>query len=468
MIREQSRLLQQILFFSDLLCITLGWILGYYLRFEVLTFSPFELPLWRPLSRYLDYLPALLLIWAFGFAASGLYNPKVVERFYNMVYAVGRAVIWALGTAFIGMFFYRQFFFSRFHMFLFAACTSLLMILTRGVAYQFVRVGRIQGKNQKRVLILGAGKIGQRLAAAFKQYPWMGFEIVGFLDDDKNRDTRVIGNLDALADVTDAAEKEGKPIHYVYIALPLRVADKIEQLLDVLSSRLSHVYLVPDLMRFNLLNSRISDIEGMPLIHLIDETPMDIRRFIKRMLDIMGAIGALLVFSPIMFLLALGVKLSSKGPVFYKQERMSMNGQTFKMLKFRSMPMDSENKSGPVWAKSGENRATPLGSFMRRTSLDELPQFWNVLVGEMSLVGPRPERPFFIQQFKQHVPNYMLRHKAKAGITGWAQVNGFRGDTSIEKRIEYDLYYIQNWSLKLDFKIMLMTVWKGFRDENAY
>ena len=164
----------------------------------------------------------------------------------------------------------------------------------------------------------------------------------------------------------------------------------------------------------------------------------------------------------------MAVKLSSRGGVLYKQQRMGLNGKTFDMLKFRTMPTDAEKSSGPVWATAGEERATPVGSFLRRTSLDELPQFFNVLKGEMSVVGPRPERPVFIQEFRQRVPGYMLRHKTKAGITGWAQVNGWRGDTSLEKRIEYDLYYIQNWSLALDLKIMWLTIWKGFVSENAY
>jgi putative colanic acid biosysnthesis UDP-glucose lipid carrier transferase len=162
------------------------------------------------------------------------------------------------------------------------------------------------------------------------------------------------------------------------------------------------------------------------------------------------------------------VKLSSPGPVFYRQQRMGLNGKTFDMLKFRSMPVDAESGTGAVWAQPGERRATPVGAFLRRTSLDELPQFINVLLGDMSVVGPRPERPVFIEEFKERVPHYMLRHKVKAGITGWAQVNGWRGNTSIEKRIEYDLYYIQNWSLSLDLKIMWMTLWKGFVHENAY
>jgi putative colanic acid biosynthesis UDP-glucose lipid carrier transferase len=268
--------------------------------------------------------------------------------------------------------------------------------------------------------------------------------------------------------VLDRFEEAGRPIQYVYVALPMSATERITDLANEMSSRLAHVCLVPDLFHLNILNSRITDIGGLPVIHMIDEAPLDFRRAVKRMMDIAFSALFLLVAFPILFVIALAVKLSSRGPVFYRQERMGLNGQTFDMLKFRSMPVNAEKSTGAVWAKAGENRATRVGAFLRKTSLDELPQFFNVLKGDMSVVGPRPERPVFIDQFRDQIPKYMLRHKMKAGITGWAQVNGWRGNTSIEKRIEFDLYYIQNWSLRLDLKIMLMTVWKGFVHENAY
>jgi len=186
------------------------------------------------------------------------------------------------------------------------------------------------------------------------------------------------------------------------------------------------------------------------------------------MVDVTFSGLLLIVLSPLMFLIALAVKLSSSGPVFYRQTRMGLNGKKFEMLKFRSMPVDTEKDSGAVWATKDEGRATKAGAFLRKTSLDELPQFINVLKGDMSIVGPRPERPIFINEFRNQVPQYMLRHKMKAGITGWAQVNGWRGNTSISKRIEFDIYYIRNWSLRLDLKIMLMTIWRGFASEHAY
>ena len=319
----------------------------------------------------------------------------------------------------------------------------------------------------RRVLIVGAGVAGRRRQASFEQYPWMGLKVVGFLDDHKQDEPDVLGVIDDAVRIVDEAQ-ESEPIDYVYIALPLSAAGRIEEILSALSSRLVHVCLVPDLLQYNIINSRLTDVDGLPVLHLIDETPMDLRRFVKRGIDIGFSALFLLVTAPLLLVIAIAVRLSSPGPILYRQERMSLNGQTFNILKFRSMPQHVEKQTGAVWAQSGEDRATAVGNVLRRTSLDELPQFINVLKGDMSVVGPRPERPVFIEDFKERVPRYMLRHKMKGGITGWAQVNGWRGNTSIEKRIQYDLYYIQNWSLILDCKIMVMTLWKGFVNKNAY
>lgn len=463
MLKEQSRLYQRLLFCVDLVLIATGWSLAYLIRFEVLT--P---PEWVPFSRYLSFLPWVLFLSTLVFYASGLYAANRAQRLPLLIFSVVRAVAFGLLFVTASLYFYRTFSFSRLHMILFGLITPVLMIAARVALYTAVRHARLRGKNVRRVLIVGAGRAGRRLAASFRQYPWMGFDVVGFIDDHKPISGDVLARTDDVSTVVDWLEAQGRRLDYVYIALPLTAAEKIERIVDELSTRLPHVYLVPDLFQFNILNSRVSDVNGLPVIHLIDEAPLDLRRFIKRFFDVVFAATVLTVTAPLMLVIALAVKLSSKGPVFYKQERMTLNGHRFQMLKFRSMPVDAEAETGPVWAQPGEDRATPVGRFLRRTSLDELPQFINVLKGDMSVVGPRPERPVFVDAFRSRVPGYMLRHKVPAGITGWAQVNGWRGNTSIEKRIECDLYYIQNWSLALDFKIMVMTLWKGFVHEHAY
>ena len=465
MLQEQSRFYQQLLFFMDMLLVGCAWIVAYYLRFEILVSWPVPLPEWHPLSRYLIFLPWILISAALTFWASGLYVPNRAQRWTTLIRSVAKSVGLALIITLAFLSFYRDFNVSRLTILLFAALTPISMVTLRLSIYFFVRSARRRGRHLRRVLIVGAGTAGRRLAKSFELYPWMGFQVIGFLDDHKTDEPDVLGKVDDVLPLLDAAEN---PIHYVYIALPLHAVGKIETLLSSLSTRLVHVCLVPDLLQHDIINSRITDVDGLPVLHIIDEAPIDFRRFVKRCLDVVFSLLVLIILSPLLLTIAVLVLLSSKGPVLYKQERMGLNGLCFNMLKFRSMPVTAEKESGAVWAKKGENRATPIGRILRRTSLDELPQFINVLKGDMSVVGPRPERPVFIEDFKNRIPRYMLRHKMKAGITGWAQVNGWRGNTSLEKRIQHDLYYIQNWSLYLDIKIMILTVWKGFVNRNAY
>ena len=469
MLQEQSRLFQRILFAVDLALIVTGWIFAWFIRFEVLSWTGFiPPPEWLPLSRYLSFLPWVLIVSMGVFWFSGLYTPDRLQRMTHLTLSVTKAVVMGLIVVTASLSFYRELYFSRLHMMLFGAITPMLMILARIAMYMLLRRARKQGMYLRRVLILGAGAAGRKLEEALRHYPWIGFEIAGFLDDHKQDQEDVLGGISEVVAVVDRFQQEGRPINYVYIALPLTVLHRIQPLVNELSTRLAHICLVPDLFHFDIVNSRVTSVEGLPIIHLVDEAPMEFARITKRIVDVVFASTVLVLLSPLLLLLAVGVKLSSSGPVFYKQNRMGLNGRTFDMLKFRSMPVDAEAATGAIWAQPGEKRATRLGAFMRRTSLDELPQFINVLKGDMSVVGPRPERPVFIEQFRERVPRYMLRHKVKAGITGWAQVNGWRGDTSIEKRIEYDLYYIRNWSLRLDIKIMIMTLWSGFVNKNAY
>ncbi|MCY4225552.1 MAG: undecaprenyl-phosphate glucose phosphotransferase [Bacteroidetes bacterium] len=465
MLQEQSRFYQQLLFFADMILVGTAWIAAYYLRFEVLTTWPVPLPEWHPLSRYLTFFPWILISAALTFWASGLYIPDRAQRWTSLIRSVGKSVGLALVVSMAFLSLYRDFNISRLTILLFATLTPLSMLSLRLLIYLYIRNARKKGRNLRRVLIIGAGSAGRRLQKSFELYPWMGFQVIGFLDDHKTDMPDVLGKVDDVLDFLDSSKD---PIDYVYIALPLKAVGTIEKLLSSLSSRLVHVCLVPDLLQHDIINSRITDVDGLPVLHIIDETPMDFRRFIKRSLDVAFSILVLTILSPLLLIISLLVLMSSRGPVLYRQERMGLNGQVFHMLKFRSMPVTAEQDSGAVWATKGENRATPVGKFLRRTSLDELPQFINVLKGDMSVVGPRPERPVFIHDFKEKIPRYMQRHKMKAGITGWAQVNGWRGNTSLEKRIQHDLYYIQNWSLLLDIKIMVMTVWKGFVNRNAY
>ena len=465
MLQEQSRFYQQLLFFADMILVGATWVIAYYLRFEIFAAWPIPLPEWEPVDRYLAFVPWILISAALTFWASGLYVPDRAQRWTRLIRSVGKAVGLALLITMAFVTLYRNFYVSRLTILIFAVLAPASIITLRIGLYLSARRARRQGQGMRRVLIVGAGIAGRRLQRSFDKYPWMGFKVLGFLDDHKTDEPDILGTTDEVATIVDSAEE---PIDYVYIALPLKAADRIEQLVSILSTRLVHVCLVPDLLQLDIINSRITDVDGLPVLHIIDEAPMDFRRFVKRVIDVLFSILILIALSPILLIISILVKLSSPGPILYRQERMSLNGQCFDMLKFRSMPVTAEAKTGPAWNTKDDNRATPIGKFIRRTSLDELPQFINVLKGDMSVVGPRPERPVFIKEFKERIPRYMLRHKMKAGITGWAQVNGWRGNTSLTERIRHDLYYIQNWSLLLDVKIILMTVWKGFINRNAY
>jgi len=256
-------------------------------------------------------------------------------------------------------------------------------------------------------------------------------------------------------------------IDKVFIAIPLEAYGRMEGILRSLEEAIVDINVVPDLYQYITLRGGVEEFEGLPLISLQDSPSYGWNLVAKRVLDIGSSGIALLITAPLLLLIAAAIKLTSPGPVLYRQERMGLDGRTFQMRKFRSMRTEAEEDTGAVWATRDDRRRTAIGALLRRTSLDELPQLINVLLGEMSLVGPRPERPVFIEEFRKQIPRYMLRHKVKAGITGWAQVNGWRGDTSLDRRIECDLFYIEHWSLLFDLKILWLSLWKGFIHKNA-
>ncbi len=326
---------------------------------------------------------------------------------------------------------------------------------------------RKRGFNLRHVIIISEAGVGQEVLRKVEALSKSGFHISGYYSDDEERPK---SSFDFSFDNINNGliSMQNQQVDQVWLAMPLSADRKVKKILDDLRHTTADIRFIPDLFSFHLINQSASDLFGMPVINL-SVSPMDgMNRVIKGMEDRFISAFVLIVISPLLLLIAIGVKLSSRGPVFYHQERVSWNGSPFDMYKFRSMPVEAESESGAVWAKDGESRATPFGSLLRKTSLDELPQFWNVLKGDMSIVGPRPERPIFVEKFKDEIPGYMQKHMVKAGITGWAQVNGWRGDTELARRIECDLYYIEHWSIWLDLKIMFLTIFKGFTNENAY
>jgi putative colanic acid biosysnthesis UDP-glucose lipid carrier transferase len=348
--------------------------------------------------------------------------------------------------------------------------TPTLLLAYRLLVSVVVSRFRNLGWNSRKIAILGAGSLGQRLAASVYENRALGYEAVGFYDDNLELAGQSINGIPVLGSIEDFLQQSRLEDKFdeIYITLPLRAEKRIKSILNTLANSTVTVKFIPDYFTFDLLHSRITDIGGLPIISIYD-SPLNTstNKLIKRSEDIILSSIFLILALPIFIVIAIGVKLSSKGPVFYQQKRVGWNGEIFNMYKFRSMPVDTENDS-LIWGSAKDKINTQFGAFIRKTSLDELPQFFNVLRGDMSIVGPRPEREVFVEKFRKEIPRYMQKHMVKAGITGWAQVHGWRGDTSLKKRIEFDLIYIDDWSLWLDFKIIVMTIFKGFMNKNAY
>jgi putative colanic acid biosynthesis UDP-glucose lipid carrier transferase len=342
-------------------------------------------------------------------------------------------------------------------------------VASRAAMRVALRVLRRRGYNLRHVVIVGAGMHGREIAARLKAAPWSGLNVRGFYDDDFSLAGReldgipVLGRIDRVAD--DLEQED--PADQVWIALPLRTENRIREVLNTLRQTTAVVRFVPDIYSFHLLHHSVTEIAGLPVLNITDSPHTGIDSTLKALEDFVLASILLVITLPFWILIAVGVKVSSPGSVFYRQERVTWNGQRFRMFKFRSMPHDAETESGAVWSQRGEARATRFGSFLRRYSLDELPQLLNVLKGDMSLVGPRPERTQFVRDFRHRIPGYMQKHLVKAGITGWAQVNDLRGDSDLEQRIQYDLFYIDNWSLWFDLRILALTLWHILTSRNA-
>lgn len=346
------------------------------------------------------------------------------------------------------------------------------------VSARFVHAGlmsslRTEGFGSERLLVVGAGRTGQLILDKIRRSPQLGYEAVGFVRHrpwPEGEEVTEIDGLPILGGTNQLAEiVETEQVDEIIVALSGVAHEEILDVILAVTDLPVSITVYPD--TFRLLTSdvlSISDLNGLPTVRVRSFGLRPVERMIKRGMDVVVSVSVLVIFSPLMLLFAALVKLSSPGPVFYIQERVGRDGRTFQVLKFRSMPVDAEMKTGPVFTRENDDRPTRVGRFMRRYSVDELPQFINVLFGEMSVVGPRPERPVFVEQFRQMIPSYMARHHEKSGITGWAQVNGLRGDTSIEERSRYDLYYVENWSILFDIKIMIKTLLHIFRQDNAY
>jgi Undecaprenyl-phosphate glucose phosphotransferase len=476
MIKRHNRLLVGLFVASDFCAGVLAFLGAYLVRFSLGV-----LPITKgvpPFIQYVHLAPFIGALVPLAFQVQGLYRlrrgrSRVDDFFGVFVGSILAVVIGLVGTLYVQTYYVAQsqdvgqYEVSQIVWVIFLAINVALCYTSREVVRETLERRWRAGIGLKRVLIAGAGDLGRIVADKVLEHRELGFKVVGFVDDRTGDHIgyRGIPLLGPLAEAEEVIRREH--IDHLYVALPLEEHVKMLGLVEATSKEGVDVHVVPDLLQFIALRARLENLDGVPIITLNDVPLRGFNSVLKRVTDILISGAALAVMAIPFGIIALLIRKTSKGPVFYKQERMGLDGKAFNVYKFRSMYQGAEDATGPIWAREDDPRCTPVGTFLRRWDIDELPQFWNVLRGDMSIVGPRPERPFFVEQFKHRIPQYMLRHKVKAGITGWAQVNGWRGNTSLEKRIEYDLYYIENWSVALDLKIIWLTVVRGLQKHAA-
>ena len=472
MVKRYSRWLIALYVASDAVLAAVAFVLAYLLRFETGIIPVTKgLP---PFRQYVNILPFVAALVPLAYYLQGLYRvhrsrSRVDDFFVVLVGSVLAVVMGIVSTLYVQTYVVSEelkargaFEVSQPVWALFLVLNVALTFASREVVRQAFERRFRAGIGLKRILVAGAGELGKLVADRILEHRELGFRVVGFIDDRAGGDHLGHRGLPLLGTLAEAGEIiRRERIDQLYVALPLEEHVKMLDVVEAASRELLDIKVVPDLLQVIALRARLEDLDGVPIVNLTDVPLQGLNSALKRLIDLTLSGAALLVLALPCAIIAALIRMTSPGPIFYRQERMGLDGKAFTVTKFRSMYIGAEEDTGPVWASEDDPRCTPFGRFLRRYDLDELPQFWNVFKGEMSLVGPRPERPFFVEQFKHRFPQYMLRHKVKAGITGWAQVNGWRGNTSIEKRIEFDLYYIENWSVRLDFKIIWLTVLRG-------
>jgi Undecaprenyl-phosphate glucose phosphotransferase len=479
MLSRHNRLLVTLYVASDALIAIAAFLLAYSLRFQTGL-----IPITKgipPLRQYINVLPFIAAVVPIGFHLQGIYRLRRgrsrVDDFFGVFVGSILAVVFGIvATLYTQAYFATPnakdtgaFEVSQAVWAIFLVINVVLTYASREIVREVLERRWRAGIGLKRILIAGSGELGRLVADKILEHRELGYQIVGFVDDRAGGDHLGYRGLPLLGSVDEAAEIAAREsIDHLYVALPPEQHLRMLQLIESTSRECVDVKVVPDLLQVIALRARLEDLDGVPVININDVPLQGFNSVVKRGIDIVISAAALAVLALPIAILAALVRLTSRGPVFYYQERMGLDGKSITIVKFRSMYDGAESHTGPVWARENDPRVTPLGRFLRKANLDELPQLWNVLRGDMSIVGPRPERPHFVEQFKHRIPQYMLRHKVKAGLTGWAQVNGWRGNTSIEKRIEYDLYYIENWSVRLDLKIMWLTLLRGFFHKHAY
>ncbi len=450
----------------DLILTATAWLGSYAVRFHSGLFTVHRgVP---DFALYLRALPLILLLGMLAYRLGGMYEVHRLRRFREELAAVAKGValmvLLVMATSFARQAQHE----SRGAMVLFAVSAVVGVVATRRLSWTAMRKLRARGVNQSHALIVGTGRLARRTVQTLRAVNWSGIQPVGYVEDESHRNTG--GDLPILGSIADLPELvEKHHIEHVFVSLPLNRYADARRVFTALSQTVVDVRLIADLPAMAGMTFTTTQIHGMTVVGLRENPHHGLNMVIKRMMDIVLATIAIVLLAPLMATIAVLIKLTSPGPVLYRQERCGLNGRSFMMLKFRSLRADAE-ANGPQMTAKNDPRRTRLGAILRATNLDELPQLFNVLRGDMSIVGPRPERPVFVQKFARTIPNYNARHAVKAGITGWAQVNGWRGNSSLRKRVQFDLYYISHWNPVFDLRIMFLTVWRMLfsKQKHAY
>ena len=466
MIRDNQKFFNTFHVVIDALVIAAAYALAYWIKFSSGLFVngvhwTFEI--------YGMALIPVIPVYLFLYFAFNLYTSKRVQGRRLELSNIVKANTIGLLLFIMILFVLHLDDFSRAMLVIFYVTNVVLEAVARNAIRMFLRDIRRKGFNIKQILLVGYSRAAEEYIDRIKANPEWGYDIMGILDDNvqsgmKYRGVEVFGRTEEIAEVLEAAKPDE-----IAITLGLSEYSKLEHIVAVCEKSGVHTKFIPDYNNIIPTRPYTEDLMGLPVIN-IRHVPLTntFNAFMKRSMDLVGSVFAIILFSPVMLVTAIAIKLTSPGPLIYTQERVGLHNKTFRMYKFRSMDVQSPKKERGAWTVPDDPRVTKVGKIIRRTSIDELPQLFNILKGDMSLVGPRPERPFFVEKFREEIPRYMIKHQVRPGMTGWAQINGYRGNTSIRKRIEYDLYYIENWTLGFDIKILFLTIFKGFINKNAY
>lgn len=458
MLKESGNRISYLQRVIDGTIVLLCWLCSYVVRFSLIDGAQQGL--------FLDFFKVgvlLSVISIYFFDKNGLYSSQRFTSRYKEILSTLKANFLSFVALIVILYFFKIERLSRIHLTTYLTLSSFLLTSNRIIIRNLIRNLRSRGKNLRHILLIGDGENIIKYVNTVRAYKDSGINFIGWLDSgNKSTEYKINEIIEEYSEFIKTNNPDAIVISYSGEKQSKQSAFIKENYNDV-----TPIQVLPDIS-FSLVGHTIDNFAGIPILTFNQPHISQLNLLLKRLSDLITSFIGLIIISPLMILIALAVKLSSPGPIFYAQERVGLNGRKFKMWKFRSMKIAASGEDKITWSSKEDPRKTKIGSFIRKTSIDELPQLWNVITGDMSLVGPRPERPFFVDKFKEEIPNYMLRHKMKAGITGWAQINGWRGDTDLTKRIECDIYYIRNWSLALDVKILFLTLVKGFINKNAY